>query len=316
MELISVIVPTYNGARYLAHCLESIAAQQDNGLEIIVVDDGSTDSTLEIAQSFSQHLPLSIHSLPRIGSWTANSNRGVDLARGEFISFLHQDDFWHPQRLKLLRQVLAVDRDVGLVLHPSRYVSDRGRSLGLIRCPFPNEGRLDCDQVFERLFVQNFIMMPAPLIRRSEFLRAGGFDSRLWYTADWKLWLNLARLCSWHYVAKPLASFRLHRGAQTIKSSSTSDDFRKQHTAVLEHFASQTTAISTEVPARCAAELNVALAAYFHSGDIEWTPLIDSMKRLRLKSAVQLLRFSRFHERIGSRLLCGLLEHRSSSTNA
>ncbi len=313
MELISVIIPTYNGADFLAQALSSVAAQSDDFLEVIVSDDGSSDETLDIAQSFKDRLALEIKCLPRVGNWAKNSNRGVLAARGKFISFLHQDDFWDPQRLNALRQAMNVDKDASVFVHPSRYVSSGGRSLGVINCPFGRQGRLDGQQVFERLLVQNFIMMPAPLISRSAFWDAGGFDPKLWYTADWKLWLELSRRCAWHYINKPLANFRLHKNAQTVKSSGSTEDFRRQLTNVLEHYANSEATISTGVSARCAAEINVALASLFHRENVQWQPLMRSVKKLRVKSTVQLFKYSRIHERIGSRLLCGLLEPRPAA---
>jgi glycosyltransferase involved in cell wall biosynthesis len=276
-------------------------------LEVVLVDDGSTDETLEIAKSFKDRLPLVIHASNPLGNWAANSNRGVELSNGKYINFLHQDDFWLPGRLACLRKAIEDDPEADVFFHPSRYVGENGKSIGRISCPLPSKGRQDSLKLVERLLVQNFIMVPAPLINRDIFLKAGCFDESLWYTPDWKLWLELGKLGQWYYLPEYLACFRLHPAAQTVKASHCSKDFRAQHVEVLEYFVNGDKSIKTQAIARCSIELNVALASFFHRQPIEWRQLFHSMKKLRPKSAVELLRYSRLHERVGARVFCGLL---------
>jgi glycosyltransferase involved in cell wall biosynthesis len=95
--LISCIVPVYNGARYLPEALDSIAAQTYRPVEIIVVDDGSTDDSARIAQQYGAQIRL--HSQANAGPATAR-NHGTRLATGEFLAFLDADDLWHPTKLE------------------------------------------------------------------------------------------------------------------------------------------------------------------------------------------------------------------------
>ena len=94
---LSVIMPTYNGASYLSAALESIAIQLEKDIEVIVVDDGSTDRTISIIRAYTHRFPLRIVERNHSGNWVANTNMGLSLARGEYVSFLHQDDSpWLP----------------------------------------------------------------------------------------------------------------------------------------------------------------------------------------------------------------------------
>src|SRR5262245_13792464 len=100
---LSVIMPTYNGAAYLERTLTSIAARSDSDIETIAIDDGSTDETMTILQRATKTLPLRIETRGRVGNWVANTNYGLTLAQADHACFLHQDDLWLPDRLRLLR---------------------------------------------------------------------------------------------------------------------------------------------------------------------------------------------------------------------
>src|SRR5262245_50753324 len=112
---LSVVMPVYNGESYLPRALESIAAQGDPGLEVLALDDGSSDRSMEILKSWASRLPLRIEQPGRCGNWVAVTNRGMEMARGEFACFLHQDDAWRPGRLEAMRQVIASTPDVDFV---------------------------------------------------------------------------------------------------------------------------------------------------------------------------------------------------------
>ena len=130
---LSVLVPTYNGAAYLGQALNSIAAQDTADLEIIAIDDGSTDATLTILSDYSQSLPLRVIER-RVGNWVANTNLGLEHARGEWVCFLHQDDLWKPGRLAAVRRALA-ESNPTLLLAAAEFITAAGRPVGIWRCP-------------------------------------------------------------------------------------------------------------------------------------------------------------------------------------
>jgi glycosyltransferase involved in cell wall biosynthesis len=102
---LSVVMPTYNGQQFIAAALESVRDQQHReGLELVIVDDGSTDRTLDIVREFASVLPIRLITPGRLGNWVAASNIGLREAGGEWACFLHQDDLWLPGRLARLRR--------------------------------------------------------------------------------------------------------------------------------------------------------------------------------------------------------------------
>lgn len=298
---LSVIMPTYNGAGYLDRALASILHQGDVGVEVIAVDDGSTDQTLTILNHYRHRLHLRIENPGRTGNWVANTNRGLKMARARHLCFLHQDDFWLPDRLRLLRPLLDPGTPA-LVLHPSRFVDARGRFLGLWRCPL-SAGLHAPGRVIERLLVQNFIAIPAPIFPRQAALDVGGLDESLWYTADWDFWLKLAARGRTHYHPRPLAAFRIHGESQTMQGTARAEEMRQQLYLVLDRHLS--TAIGRgEIgsAARFSIDVNHALAAAASGRRPDWLGLVRRFFTLGPGGWQRFLRDSRIVERVQARV--------------
>src|SRR5919109_258307 len=134
---LSVVIPTYNGSSYLSQALESIILQGDQDVEVLAVDDGSTDDTVSILQSYSHRLPMKVVEQQRVGNWVAATNRGLEMATGEYVCLLHQDDVWMPDRLGSIRRHLEDAAPSALLIHPVWYVDSEGKSVGRWRCPLP-----------------------------------------------------------------------------------------------------------------------------------------------------------------------------------
>jgi glycosyltransferase involved in cell wall biosynthesis len=305
---LSVIVPTYNGAAYLAQTLDSIAVQQDPDIEIIAVDDGSTDDTVAILRRYSKTLPIRVIEQGRSGNWVANSDLALRQAAGEYVGFLHQDDFWYSGRLALLRDRVRRSPQVALWLHPVWFVDPAGERLGRWNCPLPaREQGLSPEFVLPRLMVQNFVGMPAPLFRRDAALDAGGMDPRLWFVADWDLWLKLAERSQTVYVDRPLAAFRVHPQSQTVQRGRDLDDLRRQYNAVFQrHFpAWGINDVKLRMRVRAlfdaSTEVNLALMAFMQRQNAPLLPLFGKLIQLGPSGWHRLLRDSRLCERVRAR---------------
>ena len=123
--LVSVIIPVYNGARYLRAALESVFAQTYRDFEVIVVDDGSVDDSGVIAQSFPE-----VHYIHQANQGVAAArNHGLEAARGQYFAFLDQDDLWTPDKLRLQIEYLLGHPDVGYTLTQQKYFLDAGGTL-------------------------------------------------------------------------------------------------------------------------------------------------------------------------------------------
>lgn len=123
--LVSVIIPVYNGARYLRAALESVFAQTYRSFEVIVVDDGSVDDSGLIAQSFPE-----VRYIHQTNCGVAAArNHGFEAAQGEFFAFLDQDDLWTPDKLRLQIEYLLSHPEVGFTLTQQKFFLDQGATL-------------------------------------------------------------------------------------------------------------------------------------------------------------------------------------------
>lgn len=300
---LTVVVPTFDGERYVADALRSVAAQDPDGVEVVVVDDGSTDGTLDAVAPFADRLDLRVDAGVRRGAWTAASNRGLELARAEHATFLHQDDVWLPGRVDAVRRLLDRHPDAALVVHAARFVSPAGADLGPWSLPLPGAtGRAEPATVLERLVVQNWLCVDAPVFRRADALRGGGLDTDLWYTADWDLWLRLAASGPTAYDAAALVGFRVHPASQTATRSDDPSAFRRQLEVVLQRHLPAGTPAAARRAALASVELNVALASLSHGNRPAGAPLLRAAARLGPGGLARLARHSRLHERVAARL--------------
>ena len=300
---LSVLMPTYNGAPFIADALDSVVAQGDAGIEVVVADDGSTDGTLEVVRRYQSRLALRIVQAERVGNWAAGTNVALRAAVGKYACVLHQDDFWLPGRAAAVRQALPFS----LLVHPALLVGPGGKRLGFWRLPLP-AGAIAPTEFIARLLVQNFLAMPSPVFLRAAALPAG-LDESLWYAADWDLWLRLGAGGPVLSLAGPLAAFRIHPASQTLSRDLKAEDFRLQLRTVLErHFAPWAEAVSpraakrTREVAEFSVEVNVALAAA-HRGKTGCAPaaLLRRFLLLGPRGWARYLRDSRLHERVWAR---------------
>jgi glycosyltransferase involved in cell wall biosynthesis len=231
---LSVLMPTYNGADHLRAALDGILAQGHRRIEVIAVDDGSTDATVAILKSYARKLPLRLVRRQRPGNWVTNTNHALSLAKGDWACFLHQDDVWFKNRLAQLRTFIDQRPSAALVIHPAWYIDSDGKRLGLWRCPLPaRAGYQDPRLVMDRLVVQNFIALPAPIFRRKTAVRLGGLQEDVPHSADWDFWLKLAGTGRVGYLPLPLAGFRIHPFSQSFRLSCHEGDVRHRLKAVM-----------------------------------------------------------------------------------
>lgn len=301
---LSIILPTFNGEAFLEQTLESIRIQEISDIEIIVVDDDSTDNTLEIVRKYVSELPIKILSGSRSHNWVASSNIGIRQACGQYICILHQDDYWLPQKLEIMHRLSSEHPEAVLILNASYFVDRLGNRLGRWTCPFPKDTKpLPSEYVIERLIVQNFVAIPAPIIRRDIANNIGGLDEALWFTADWKFWLGCAQAGPWVYTPEVLSCFRIHSQSQTIHGSRDSEDFSKQYKLVLDEFLPLFAGASSLNRAACySAEVNSVLAALFSKQKLP--PFTFLLRSLLLGPSAWLkyIRYSRILERVLPRL--------------
>lgn len=203
----SVIVPTYNRGTLLGRCLKSLVEQTRRDFEVIVSDDGSTDSTQDVVSAFASSLDLSLVVEAHSGLPAVARNRAAALARGGTLLFLDSDDDAHPEKIEILGAYLEENWDViyhplvlsgrpKLSLRSSRAIAGKGPIIGPAYEFFLRNG--------------NPIPLSGSGVRREFFENMGGFseDISLKAVEDFDLWLRAAQQGGrFHFVAEPLGSY-------------------------------------------------------------------------------------------------------------
>jgi glycosyltransferase involved in cell wall biosynthesis len=207
---ISIIMPCYNAEDHLAKSISSALTQTYNNIELIVVNDGSTDRSLEILKEIDDSR-LRIISQPNKGVSSAR-NRGLGESRGDYVAFLDADDTWHPHFLELLHCGLRAESEAVLAYCGWQNVGLSGR-LGNPYIPpdYEEEGKV------EHLLRTCPWPIHAALTLRSALEHAGGFDERFSHSEDYKLWLRIAMFNKIARVAKVLAFYHFHGGQQASR---------------------------------------------------------------------------------------------------
>ncbi len=209
--LVSVVLPAYNAETHLKGALDSVFAQTYQSIEVIVVDDGSTDATAEIAKGFPDvHYVRQVNRGP-----SAARNSGIEVARGECVAFLDADDLWEAEKLNEQITILDADPDAGLSFSDMRLFSQPGPHQPSMFAKygytdeFFGDNRLVLDPV-RKLVRANFIPTSSVVARKDAILSAGGFDEQFYKAEDWDLWLRVALHFPIVYSPKVLLRKRVH----------------------------------------------------------------------------------------------------------
>lgn len=226
--LISVIIPAYNAERFLPETLRSACAQTYRRLEIVVVDDGSTDGTADIARFFEAG-DARVRLLQQKNAGVAAArNLGIAHSRGQFIAPLDADDVWYPRKLE--RQVeilLAADQSVGVVYSAWECIDEEGIILSGTRRSPGLEGDLSTVLAYRNVIA----CASNPLIRRRCIESVGGYSQRMFERGvqgceDWDLYLRIAE--RYRFAASPdcLMAYRRRRSSMATSSTGMAGSFR------------------------------------------------------------------------------------------
>jgi glycosyltransferase involved in cell wall biosynthesis len=203
--LVSVVIPAYNAAATVGATLESVLAQTVDDLEVIVVDDGSSDDTAAVVHAIDDPRVRLIEK-PNGGA-SDSRNAGIAEATGRYVAFLDADDLWVPDKLERQLDWLASNPGVGAVQTGVRFVDDELNTLDIRRCR-PSE-----DALLETLQFENLPGFNSTLLVERELLeRLGRYDTSLAILEDWNLAIELAKEGNLGGIEEPLALYRQHPG--------------------------------------------------------------------------------------------------------
>lgn len=206
---VSVCIPSYNHARFLPAALDSVLAQTHRDFEIVLTDDGSTDDSLQIAESYAARHP----SLMRVFTHPGRRNMGIGAtanlnlreSRGEYWAGISSDDVWYPDKLAQQIAFLESHPKAGFVYGLAQTIDTEGRMLPQIIGDDISE---DIDPV-ARLIVGNPIPSPSVMARRKCFDQLGAEDTSLVYS-DWELLLRFLSYWDAGFIDRPLLMYRIH----------------------------------------------------------------------------------------------------------
>jgi glycosyltransferase involved in cell wall biosynthesis len=204
VKTISVIIPTYNYARYLGEAIDSALGQTYPALEVIVVDDGSTDETPAILAGYGDGIRV---LRQRNQGVAAARNRGIAAAHGEYLAFLDSDDIWKPRKLELQIARFESDPALGLVHCGTETIDSAAKTVQVLLDGM--EGWVATEMLrFDRPVIGgpcSVIVIPKRVAEE-----IGGFDERLLVSEDWELCYRVALRYRVGYIAEALVRYRSH----------------------------------------------------------------------------------------------------------
>jgi glycosyltransferase involved in cell wall biosynthesis len=236
-NIVSVIIPSYNSAKFLPRAIESALAQTYPYYEIVVVDDGSIDNTKKIIKPYLDKIT---YIYKKNGGPASARNVGIQKSCGHYIAFLDADDIWLPEKLALQQRYLEENPRYGLI-HSNTWITENNFEL----YPFFSFNRPPIGKIFKELFFENFINNNTVIMRRNCLDVSGLFDEseELIGIEDYDLWLRLSMHFEIGYLDKIVSVYRIH-------DANISSEERRIHSqlALLRKFHEKFYEVENEFP--------------------------------------------------------------------
>ena len=234
--LVTVAICTYNGERYLTATLDSVLAQTYPNMEVVIVDDGSRDSTISIIKQYAEH-----DSRIR---WFARENAGLPASRnyafsqsqGEWIAIIDQDDLCYPERLARQIAVAATHPSAGLVFCNTDYIDSEGRNIGNHLSSFNLPASFIPKKIASNLLLSKvcYVDSEACFIKRTTVNRLRPLDESLRYACDYDYFIRAGFEVDFAYTSDTLAAWRIHPGQETCTNL---DRFKEVRSVLVRHFS-------------------------------------------------------------------------------
>jgi glycosyltransferase involved in cell wall biosynthesis len=224
LPLVSVVIPNYNYAQYLSDAIESVLKQTYQNIEIIVVDDGSTDNSREIASRCLDRIAL---VCKENGGVSSARNEGLSISKGSYICFLDADDSWEKSKVEQQLKV-ALDKNSGLVYSGYLECDSNLFPIRMISPVFKG----DCEDIYRRNpgMAVALLGTSTALIRADLLRKIGMFDLDLKTSADWDYLRRISKLTDFNFVAEPLVRYRRH--SQNMSAGSLIDYYADNEKAL------------------------------------------------------------------------------------
>lgn len=235
-HLVSLVVASYNHDRFLASRINGLLAQTYKNIEIIVIDDSSSDNSVEILRRYSSHSNFQLTEHKKNSGWVSVSNEGFAKSTGEYILFANCDDDCRPTLIQRLVEAMERYPSIGVSFCRSEMIDEAGIIMGNDYDVREKAFRKKCsnDVFIEGTRMHQYLMhscvipnLSGALIRASAFKNAGGFSFNFQACSDWDLFFKISKKSDFYYISEPLNLFRQHKKTirSTIKSKVTYDEF-------------------------------------------------------------------------------------------
>lgn len=206
-EIVSVIMPCYNGAKTLSTTLDSVLKQTYEQYRVYVVDDGSTDATPEILLDYQNRYPDKITVFTQVNQGqTKAKNYALSKAKGSLIALIDSDDLWHQDKLQAQVDVFVHNSHVGLCYTNGAYINEHGDKTGVIGIDPKVQGHC-----LDRLMMGNAMVASSVMFRHDLIKRVGNFDTALTACENWELWTRISRIATLYAIDEELVYYRRHQ---------------------------------------------------------------------------------------------------------
>lgn len=216
---VSILLPVYNGEKYLEEAILSVIGQTFSDFELLVVDDCSTDRSVAIIERLKEKdSRIKFFKNEKNQGLFANYNRCIEYACGRFVKPFAQDDILAPTALEKMIALMEKDASLALVSSACKIVDGQGK-VSRTRSTFPDSRKIKGKDVvlYNLLAITNWIGEPSTVMYRKE-LSGTGFDTRLFHYGDLDMWFRVLFHGDYYFINEPLASFRRHSGSATNKN--------------------------------------------------------------------------------------------------
>ena len=209
--LVSVVTAAYNMGHHLAEAVDSVLAQDYPHLELIVVDDGSTDGTPEVLARYADERRVTVLRQENAGQ-TVAKNRGMRRARGEYVGFCDADNAWLPHKLSRQVPLLQGNAHVGVIYGDVQFIDDEGNDL-----PTPRVRR-HSGRITGPLLAHNFVTFNTTLVPRRILEEFGYMDESLRMAIDYDLWLRISTRYEFLHLPETLVRYRIWGGQMSHRT--------------------------------------------------------------------------------------------------
>jgi glycosyltransferase involved in cell wall biosynthesis len=249
--LVSVVIPVFNASKWISETISSVLDQDYPNVEVVVIDDGSTDDSSDIINQYTNKVKYFYKSNGGQGS---ARNIGIQKSNGKYIAFIDADDLWAKNKLSIQVEILERTRLKWIYSDAIAFDNENKKDLFL----FSQNNKQYSGDVLKPLFRSCFIPSPTPVVEKTVFSKVGMFNEHttMRNREDWDMWLRIASLYSLAYVPKSLANYRVHSSSAT--GSENRNDSLKGYINVIE-------AASAREPKRLGSIKNSVLSKIFFS---------------------------------------------------